>query len=127
MRGGDAILQRVQALPGNEQCCDCGQADPRWASINLGVLLCIECSGIHRYATTPGERSPDLPLRSHPSGQRLYSDYSCHTHFCVCVCVTEFHEEMMFPNEGKGRIKQTPELKWEVEQAPASRATGRGC
>lgn len=22
--------------------------DPTWASINLGVLLCIECSGIHR-------------------------------------------------------------------------------
>ncbi|CAF91605.1 unnamed protein product, partial [Tetraodon nigroviridis] len=47
---GDAILQRIQALPGNQQCCDCGQADPRWASINLGVLLCIECSGIHRSA-----------------------------------------------------------------------------
>ncbi|XP_035512413.1 arf-GAP with coiled-coil, ANK repeat and PH domain-containing protein 3 isoform X2 [Morone saxatilis] len=45
---GDTILQRIQCLPGNEQCCDCGQADPRWASINLGILLCIECSGIHR-------------------------------------------------------------------------------
>uniref|UniRef100_A0A671TV62 Arf-GAP with coiled-coil, ANK repeat and PH domain-containing protein n=1 Tax=Sparus aurata TaxID=8175 RepID=A0A671TV62_SPAAU len=45
---GETILQRIQCLPGNEQCCDCGQADPRWASINLGILLCIECSGIHR-------------------------------------------------------------------------------
>ncbi|XP_026515733.1 arf-GAP with coiled-coil, ANK repeat and PH domain-containing protein 3 isoform X3 [Terrapene carolina triunguis] len=45
---GESILQRVQSIPGNDQCCDCGQADPRWASINLGVLLCIECSGIHR-------------------------------------------------------------------------------
>ncbi|KAM6977512.1 arf-GAP with coiled-coil, ANK repeat and PH domain-containing protein 3-like [Aplochiton taeniatus] len=44
----ESILQRIQGLPGNEQCCDCGQADPRWTSINLGVLLCIECSGIHR-------------------------------------------------------------------------------
>uniref|UniRef100_A0A3Q2SST6 Arf-GAP with coiled-coil, ANK repeat and PH domain-containing protein n=1 Tax=Fundulus heteroclitus TaxID=8078 RepID=A0A3Q2SST6_FUNHE len=44
----ETILQRIQSLPGNEHCCDCGQADPRWASINLGVLLCIECSGIHR-------------------------------------------------------------------------------
>ncbi|XP_035997585.1 arf-GAP with coiled-coil, ANK repeat and PH domain-containing protein 3 isoform X3 [Fundulus heteroclitus] len=44
----ETILQRIQSLPGNELCCDCGQADPRWASINLGVLLCIECSGIHR-------------------------------------------------------------------------------
>nr|XP_043894666.1 arf-GAP with coiled-coil, ANK repeat and PH domain-containing protein 3 isoform X2 [Solea senegalensis] len=44
----ETILQRIQSLPGNEQCCDCSQADPRWASINLGILLCIECSGIHR-------------------------------------------------------------------------------
>ncbi|XP_029907302.1 arf-GAP with coiled-coil, ANK repeat and PH domain-containing protein 3-like isoform X2 [Myripristis murdjan] len=46
--GGESLLQRVQGLPGNEVCCDCGQAAPCWASINLGVLLCIECSGIHR-------------------------------------------------------------------------------
>ncbi|KAM9409986.1 arf-GAP with coiled-coil, ANK repeat and PH domain-containing protein 3b [Pholidichthys leucotaenia] len=46
--GGESLLQRVQSLPGNEQCCDCGQTAPCWASINLGVLLCIECSGIHR-------------------------------------------------------------------------------
>uniref|UniRef100_A0A8C8DZZ0 Arf-GAP with coiled-coil, ANK repeat and PH domain-containing protein n=1 Tax=Oryzias sinensis TaxID=183150 RepID=A0A8C8DZZ0_9TELE len=45
---GENILQRIQCVPGNEQCCDCGQADPRWASINFGILLCIECSGIHR-------------------------------------------------------------------------------
>lgn len=26
----------------------CNFKDPNWASINLGVLICIECSGIHR-------------------------------------------------------------------------------
>lgn len=46
--GGESLLQRVQSLPGNELCCDCGQSSPCWASINLGILLCIECSGIHR-------------------------------------------------------------------------------
>uniref|UniRef100_A0A3Q3VYF3 Arf-GAP with coiled-coil, ANK repeat and PH domain-containing protein n=1 Tax=Mola mola TaxID=94237 RepID=A0A3Q3VYF3_MOLML len=46
--GGESLLQRVQNLPGNELCCDCGQTAPCWASINHGVLLCIECSGIHR-------------------------------------------------------------------------------
>nr|XP_012631850.1 arf-GAP with coiled-coil, ANK repeat and PH domain-containing protein 3 isoform X6 [Microcebus murinus] len=45
---GESVLQRVQSVAGNGQCGDCGQPDPRWASINLGVLLCIECSGIHR-------------------------------------------------------------------------------
>ncbi|XP_075405836.1 arf-GAP with coiled-coil, ANK repeat and PH domain-containing protein 3 isoform X1 [Tenrec ecaudatus] len=44
----ESTLQRVQNVAGNGQCGDCGQPDPRWASINLGVLLCIECSGIHR-------------------------------------------------------------------------------
>nr|XP_021336993.1 uncharacterized protein LOC100004931 isoform X2 [Danio rerio] len=33
---------------GNQHCCDCGEAEPRWASVNLGITMCIECSGIHR-------------------------------------------------------------------------------
>ncbi|KAM8953919.1 arf-GAP with coiled-coil, ANK repeat and PH domain-containing protein 2 [Pelodytes ibericus] len=45
---GESALQRVQCIPGNANCCDCGLPDPRWASINLGITLCIECSGIHR-------------------------------------------------------------------------------
>ncbi|MEQ2157831.1 Arf-GAP with coiled-coil, ANK repeat and PH domain-containing protein 2 [Goodea atripinnis] len=45
---GESALQKVLAIPGNACCCDCGQADPRWASINLGITLCIQCSGIHR-------------------------------------------------------------------------------
>ncbi|CAM5164039.1 unnamed protein product [Natator depressus] len=45
---GESALQRVQCIGGNITCCDCGLADPRWASINLGITLCIECSGIHR-------------------------------------------------------------------------------
>uniref|UniRef100_A0A8C9REQ9 Arf-GAP with coiled-coil, ANK repeat and PH domain-containing protein n=1 Tax=Scleropages formosus TaxID=113540 RepID=A0A8C9REQ9_SCLFO len=44
---GESALQRVLAIPGNDRCCDCGAADPRWASINLGITLCIQCSGIH--------------------------------------------------------------------------------
>jgi len=35
-------------IPGNTNCADCGREDPDWASINLGILICIECSGIHR-------------------------------------------------------------------------------
>lgn len=39
------ILRRVC---GNEKCADCGAPEPDWASLNLGVLVCIECSGVHR-------------------------------------------------------------------------------
>uniref|UniRef100_A0A3P9HD76 Arf-GAP with coiled-coil, ANK repeat and PH domain-containing protein n=1 Tax=Oryzias latipes TaxID=8090 RepID=A0A3P9HD76_ORYLA len=41
-------LEDIQAIPGNRQCCDCGEPSPDWASINLGITLCIVCSGIHR-------------------------------------------------------------------------------
>ncbi|XP_022972057.1 ADP-ribosylation factor GTPase-activating protein AGD3-like isoform X1 [Cucurbita maxima] len=39
------ILRRVC---GNDKCADCGAPEPDWASLNLGVLVCIECSGVHR-------------------------------------------------------------------------------
>ncbi|KAJ1817004.1 hypothetical protein LPJ56_004163 [Coemansia sp. RSA 2599] len=40
-----ALMRRP---PGNDRCVDCGLPGPEWAAINLGVLMCIECSGIHR-------------------------------------------------------------------------------
>ncbi|XP_039609910.1 arf-GAP with SH3 domain, ANK repeat and PH domain-containing protein 1-like isoform X1 [Polypterus senegalus] len=43
-----AIIEDVLRMPGNEVCCDCGAQDPKWLSTNLGILTCIECSGIHR-------------------------------------------------------------------------------
>ncbi|CAM9179184.1 unnamed protein product, partial [Lampetra fluviatilis] len=42
------VMLQVQAVEGNSLCGDCGHPDPRWSSINLGIALCIECSGIHR-------------------------------------------------------------------------------
>lgn len=35
-------------VPGNGQCADCNSPNPDWASLNLGILMCIECSGVHR-------------------------------------------------------------------------------
>ncbi|KAL6756401.1 hypothetical protein V8C86DRAFT_79604 [Haematococcus lacustris] len=42
------ILVTLLKEPGNRQCCDCGVRNPTWASINLGVFMCLTCSGIHR-------------------------------------------------------------------------------
>ncbi|CAI0463713.1 unnamed protein product [Linum tenue] len=39
------LLRRVC---GNDKCADCGAPEPDWASLNLGILVCIECSGVHR-------------------------------------------------------------------------------
>ncbi|KAK8527727.1 hypothetical protein V6N13_085536 [Hibiscus sabdariffa] len=38
----------LRKVCGNDKCADCGAPDPDWASLNLGVLVCIECSGVHR-------------------------------------------------------------------------------
>ncbi|KAK5173385.1 uncharacterized protein LTR77_002066 [Saxophila tyrrhenica] len=45
-----ALLQRIRSADeGNKVCADCGaEAKVDWCSINLGVLLCIDCGGIHR-------------------------------------------------------------------------------
>ena len=29
-------------------CCDCTSLDVSWASVNHGILLCLECAGRHR-------------------------------------------------------------------------------
>lgn len=44
----ESLESRLCKVPGNTKCADCGARDPDWASINLGSLYCIECSGIHR-------------------------------------------------------------------------------
>ncbi|EYU28467.1 hypothetical protein ABFS82_11G079500 [Erythranthe guttata] len=38
----------LKKVCGNDRCADCGAPEPDWASLNLGVLVCIECSGVHR-------------------------------------------------------------------------------
>ncbi|KAG6653811.1 hypothetical protein CIPAW_05G102000 [Carya illinoinensis] len=38
----------LRKVCGNDKCADCGAPEPDWASLNLGVLVCIECSGVHR-------------------------------------------------------------------------------
>ncbi|XP_028076982.1 ADP-ribosylation factor GTPase-activating protein AGD3-like isoform X4 [Camellia sinensis] len=41
-------INMLQKVCGNDKCADCGAPEPDWASLNLGVLVCIECSGVHR-------------------------------------------------------------------------------
>ncbi|NP_001119925.1 ARF GTPase-activating protein GIT2a [Danio rerio] len=35
-------------LRNSEVCADCSTSDPRWASVNRGVLICDECCSVHR-------------------------------------------------------------------------------
>ncbi|XP_051908759.1 arf-GAP with SH3 domain, ANK repeat and PH domain-containing protein 2b isoform X2 [Hippocampus zosterae] len=57
-----AIVADVKKMDGNRVCCDCGAPGPSWLSTNLGVLICIECSGIHREIGVHFSRIQSLDL-----------------------------------------------------------------
>ncbi|XP_030526589.1 ADP-ribosylation factor GTPase-activating protein AGD4-like isoform X3 [Rhodamnia argentea] len=46
--GQDTVATILRSIPGNDLCAECGSPEPDWASLNLGILLCIKCSGVHR-------------------------------------------------------------------------------
>ncbi|KAI8997151.1 hypothetical protein BDB01DRAFT_845831 [Pilobolus umbonatus] len=58
------LLSLLREDPSNLFCADCGSKDPNWCSLNLGILLCIECSGIHRSLGTHISKIRSLTLDS---------------------------------------------------------------
>ncbi|KAI9757116.1 MAG: hypothetical protein M4579_003594 [Chaenotheca gracillima] len=60
----DKLLQIVrEADQGNCWCADCESGiKTEWVSINLGIVLCIECSGIHRSLGTHISKVRSLTL-----------------------------------------------------------------
>uniref|UniRef100_A0A3B3ZA84 Uncharacterized protein n=1 Tax=Periophthalmus magnuspinnatus TaxID=409849 RepID=A0A3B3ZA84_9GOBI len=59
-------LQAIRNAKGNGLCVDCEAPNPTWASLNLGALICIECSGIHRNLGTHLSRVRSLDLDDWP-------------------------------------------------------------
>ena len=43
-----SIIEKYLKRPENQLCADCKRPQPTWASMNLGVFVCIKCSGCHR-------------------------------------------------------------------------------
>lgn len=60
----DKLLQMVRNNDqGNTWCADCGSGSKvEWVSINLGIIVCIECSGIHRSLGTHISKVRSLTL-----------------------------------------------------------------
>ncbi|XP_049888816.1 arf-GAP with GTPase, ANK repeat and PH domain-containing protein 3 isoform X1 [Epinephelus moara] len=59
-------IQSIRNVRGNSFCVDCDAPNPDWASLNLGALMCIECSGIHRNLGTHLSRVRSLDLDDWP-------------------------------------------------------------
>ncbi|GKV03962.1 hypothetical protein SLEP1_g16189 [Rubroshorea leprosula] len=45
---GKRRLKDLLSQKDNRFCADCGAPDPKWASANIGVFLCLKCCGVHR-------------------------------------------------------------------------------
>ncbi|RAK97724.1 stromal membrane-associated protein [Aspergillus ibericus CBS 121593] len=59
------IIKSLLKLDQNKTCADCKRnKHPRWASWNLGIFICIRCSGIHRGMGTHISRVKSVDLDS---------------------------------------------------------------
>ena len=43
-----ATLKELRALPSNKECAECTASPSTWASVSLGVFVCMDCAQVHR-------------------------------------------------------------------------------
>ncbi|KAF2076978.1 hypothetical protein CYY_001687 [Polysphondylium violaceum] len=48
-RAQQAVQDNIFQLAENKVCADCGASDPSWVSTNYGVVICVDCSSIHKH------------------------------------------------------------------------------
>lgn len=56
------LFSFVKSRAGDAKCADCGSVSPEWASVSLGVFICVECSGVHRMMGTHVSRVKSVRL-----------------------------------------------------------------
>ncbi len=56
------VMDAVRAAPGNNVCADCDAVEPTWISLNHGIVICHQCSGVHRKIGTHLSKVRSLTL-----------------------------------------------------------------
>ncbi|XP_055712518.1 centaurin-gamma-1A isoform X1 [Phlebotomus papatasi] len=103
-----ASMQLVRSrVPGNSHCVDCDEPNPEWASLNLGVVMCIECSGVHRNLGSHISKVRSLGLDEWPPG-----------HLSVMLAIgNSLANSVWEANVPRGRAKPGPGSTREEKEA----------
>jgi len=124
-------LTDALARPENKACADCGVRGASWASVNLGVFVCMECAAIHRKigvhisvvkSTTLDTWKPKWIETCTKVGNRIATDYYEHklpvnfprpgqpggTPLSMEEWIRSKYERMDYASTSRGRTCPTP-------------------
>ena len=68
----DKVIDEIMKLEANSKCFDCGNSNPKWASLNNAIFVCLKCAGIHRSFGVNVSFIRSLTIDSWDSSQLTY-------------------------------------------------------